>query len=93
MRHIKLSSRPRCIFVRDLQSKIAVFPKGVSCAIRVGEDAMTKLPALDFHCHGYVAQDALQEIRGTLEECYLRKDAVSGLASRGGRAMGMEKLC
>ncbi len=31
---------------------------------------MTKLPALDFHCHGYVTQDELQKIRSTLEECY-----------------------
>ena len=67
MRHIKLSSRLRRTFVRDLQSKIAVFPKGVTCAIRVGEDDMAKLPVLDC-CHGYVAQDALQEIRGTLPE-------------------------
>jgi hypothetical protein len=51
-----------------LQSKIAVFPKGVPGTIRVGEDDMTKLPVLDFYCHGYVAQDALQEIRGTLPE-------------------------
>lgn len=33
---------------------------------------MTKLPTLDFHCHGYVTQDELQEIRGALEECYPR---------------------
>ncbi len=33
---------------------------------------MTKLPELDFHCHGYVAQDELQEIRSILEECYPR---------------------
>lgn len=49
-----------------------MFTKGVLYAARVGEDDMTKLPALDFYCHGYVAQDALQEIRGTLEECYPR---------------------
>ena len=45
-----------------------MFPKGVPGTIRVGEDDMTKLPVLDFYCHGYVAQDALQEIRGTLPE-------------------------
>lgn len=33
---------------------------------------MAKLPALDFRCHGSVSQDELQEIRGTLEECYPR---------------------
>ena len=32
---------------------------------------MTKLPLLDLHCHGHVTQEELQEIRGTLEECYL----------------------
>ena len=31
---------------------------------------MTKLPLLDFHCHGEVSQSELQEIRDTLEECY-----------------------
>jgi hypothetical protein len=33
---------------------------------------MTKLPLLDFHHHGQVTQDQLQEIQGTLEECYPR---------------------
>ena len=33
---------------------------------------MIKLPAIDFHCHGQVAQDELREIRNTLEECYPR---------------------
>lgn len=33
---------------------------------------MTKLPLLDFHYHGHITQDELQEIRGTLEECYPR---------------------
>ena len=31
---------------------------------------MAKLPALEFHCHGHVSQDELQEIRSILEECY-----------------------
>jgi len=30
------------------------------------------LPVLDFHCHGYVTQDQLQEVRDTLEESYPR---------------------
>lgn len=33
---------------------------------------MTKLPLLDFHCHGQVTQETEQEIRCTLEECYPR---------------------
>ena len=33
---------------------------------------MPKLPLLDFHCHGHVTQDEVREIRGTLEECYVR---------------------
>ena len=33
---------------------------------------MTKLPLLDFHYRGHITQDELQEIRGTLEECYPR---------------------
>ena len=31
---------------------------------------MTRLPVLDFHCHGSITQDELREIRGILEECY-----------------------
>jgi len=31
---------------------------------------MTRLPALDFHCHGSITQDELREIRVILEECY-----------------------
>lgn len=33
---------------------------------------MTKLPLLDFHHHGCVTQDKLEEILGTLKECYSR---------------------
>lgn len=33
---------------------------------------MTKLPLLHFHYHGHITQSELQEIRGTLEECYPR---------------------
>jgi hypothetical protein len=33
---------------------------------------MTKLPLLDFHHHGQITQDQLQEMRGALEECYPR---------------------
>ena len=32
---------------------------------------MTKLPLLDFHYHGHVIQDQEQQIRRTLEECYM----------------------
>jgi len=33
---------------------------------------MTKLPLLDFHYHGPITQDEVQEIRSNLEECYPR---------------------
>jgi len=33
---------------------------------------MTKLPSLDFHCHGCIAQGRPEEIRASLEECYSR---------------------
>ena len=33
---------------------------------------MIELPLLDFHYHGHITQSELQEIRGTLEECYPR---------------------
>ncbi len=33
---------------------------------------MTKLPQLDFICHGHITQDTEQEVRCILEECYPR---------------------
>ena len=40
--------------------------------IAVSEKTMTKLPLLDFYCHGNITQDELEEIRSNLEECYPR---------------------
>jgi len=33
---------------------------------------MPRLPSLYFHCHGYIAQGSIEEIRTSLEECYPR---------------------
>jgi len=33
---------------------------------------MTKLPLLDFRCHGHITRDKVKEIRSNLEECYPR---------------------
>ena len=41
-------------------------------ATSVSEDAVTTLPMLDFHYHGYFTQDELSEVRDTLEESYPR---------------------